>query len=360
MKRWLTILAGVLVSAGAMYLAIKDTNIANLGDELRRGRYIYVIPAFGLVFLGLYLRGLRWKVLLNDKITPDHSFSIANIGYFMNSLLPLRLGEIARCYLVTRLKPPVSMFTALSSVVVERVLDLLTVVVMLVIGASALTLSADQQFVAVSIRTGGILSVVATLVLVIFALRPDFAHRILDVVLKLLPFLEKLNLRHVADRVLDGFASLGSVGSVARLMLWNALAWGTSAAAAYVLMFVFYDQPTWQAAVLSISFASVAIAIPAAPGGIGAYEFAVVLGMTVGGMVTADQPQGRAFTTSLLTHLVTVGSYAFLGVVGIAQEGTTLGEILNVARRQQQEQKEHGQEHQKEMTPSQQPRTPLS
>jgi glycosyltransferase 2 family protein len=169
-------------------------------------------------------------------------------------------------------------------------------------------------------------------VLMLFAMRPAFAHWIVDKVMRLLPFLERFHLRSLTDRVLDGLAPLGSVRGLLGITLWTALAWIGSIIAGYLLMYVFYDTPNWTAVLLIIASASVAIAIPAAPGSVGPFELAVILGLSAGGMIDANNPQEKAFAFAIFLHLINVFCYAATGMIGLGQERISFGEVIRLAQ----------------------------
>jgi uncharacterized protein (TIRG00374 family) len=329
MKRWQSLLLGLVISAATLAYVLHGIDFSTFGSELTRGRYLYLVPALALIVLGLVLRGVRWRVLLDDKIELGHSFHIMNVGYFFNAWLPLRLGEVARAFLVTRLKPPLSIFTALSSIVVERVTDLLAVVVLIVL---AMNITAVSPEIKAAAQATGVIAVAGIIVLMLFAARRALAHRILDVTLRLLPFLERLHLRQIADRVLDGLTPLASVRGIFGTLLWTALSWLTSIAAGFVLLYVYYDTPTPEAALLMIAVASIAIALPAVPGNVGPFEAAVVVGLQAGGLVGGNLPEERAVAFAVLLHIVNVGSYAFLGFIGLAQERISFSEVVRSAR----------------------------
>jgi glycosyltransferase 2 family protein len=331
MKRWQSILLGIVISIATLAFAMQGTDFSKLGGELAKGRYIYLIPAFAMAVLGLWLRAVRWKALLNHKITLNHSFSILNASYLFNTILPLRLGEVVRSYMVTRLDPPISMFTSLSTVVVERLVDVLTVVILIVIGISGATVSPQ---VAAGVRTGGIVAVIGVIVLAIFAARRNLAHQMLDLTLRLLPFLKRFNLTAFMDRVLDGIAPLGNVQGAGETFIWTAVSWVTSILTSYATMLIFYDSGNLNAAMLLIAFAALAIAVPAVPGGVGPFEAGVVFALSIVGMTATNDPtlQTKALAFAVVLHLVSVISYVVLGFVGLQQENITLGEVLTSAR----------------------------
>jgi uncharacterized protein (TIRG00374 family) len=321
----------VVISVATLAYALNGNDLSKIGDELAGGRYLWAIPCGLLIALGLWFRGLRWRFLLNERITPMHSFHITNISYFLNAWLPLRLGEVARAYLVTRLKPPISMFTALSSVVVERLIDLLAVVVLVVLAVQLTDVPSEVQ---VSAQLIGVASVLGMLVLAFFAARRHVAHAIVRFFLRLLPFLERLGVRSLADKVLDGIAPLGSVRGVSYSLWWSLWAWTTSIVAGYVLLFAFYDQPNWAAALLMIAAAALAIALPAVPGSVGPFEAAIIVGLQLSGMIDPANglPQERAFAFAVVLHLVNAACYVILGYLGLLQERVSLGEVFRAAR----------------------------
>src|SRR5258708_6829037 len=93
MKRWQSLLLGVTVSAVTLIIALRGNDLSQLGNELERGRYLYVVPSLALMWVVLVIKGIRWRVLLDRKLEPGYSFHILNVGNFLNQVLPMRLGE---------------------------------------------------------------------------------------------------------------------------------------------------------------------------------------------------------------------------------------------------------------------------
>src|SRR5664279_2864825 len=114
MKRWQSILLGVVVTVGTLYYALHGIAWDQVGTVIAHGKYIFVVPTMILGLISMIFRAYRWRGLLKGRITISHSINIVNAGYLFNTILPLRLGEVVRGYLATRLQPPISIFTALS------------------------------------------------------------------------------------------------------------------------------------------------------------------------------------------------------------------------------------------------------
>src|SRR5258706_5310215 len=124
MKRWQAFFVGFTVSILALYFALRGVDFEKLQLVIAEGHYIWLIPVGVCSLLSSGVRAYRWKTLLNTRIQFKHSFNILNASYFFNSLLPMRLGEVARAFMTTRLDPPIPMMTSISTIVVERIMDL--------------------------------------------------------------------------------------------------------------------------------------------------------------------------------------------------------------------------------------------
>jgi len=108
-------------------------NINELGMVLSQAHYIYLIYGVGLLILSLFPRAERWRVLLRPVYSKIHYwpvYSAMNIGYMINNVLPLRAGEILRAYFLGK-SENISKSSALATIVVERVVDLLAAMIVM-------------------------------------------------------------------------------------------------------------------------------------------------------------------------------------------------------------------------------------
>lgn len=325
MKRWQSIGLGVVISVATLAYALHGNDLNQFGSELSHGRYLYVIPCVALIVLSFYFRAQRWQAILNYQITTTHSFHVINISYFLNSLLPFRLGEVARAFLATRLKPVIPLFVAFSSQVVERLTDLLGLLMILL---WAISLNVSNPGVESATRVTAFLVIGGMILLAIFAAHRPMVHWLLDRVLNLLPVLKKLNLRRFIDHLLDGLSPFASVRGLVTVLFWTLLSWAASVLAVFVLLYVFYEHPTWAAALLAVASASIAVAVPVVPGNIGPFEAATVAGLTVAGMVGNGFPPERATAFGIVLHATMVLSTTILGMIGLGQERISLSELI--------------------------------
>jgi uncharacterized protein (TIRG00374 family) len=127
MKTKVNIILGSLVGLLFVWLAFRGTDIEGLKSSFKAVKYIYIVPVVFLSIVVLVLRSYRWGVILEplEKINQWTLFSITAVGFMAISLLPVRMGEFARPYLISK-KSSIRMGSALATIVVERIFDMLT------------------------------------------------------------------------------------------------------------------------------------------------------------------------------------------------------------------------------------------
>ncbi|MEZ4666829.1 MAG: lysylphosphatidylglycerol synthase transmembrane domain-containing protein [Anaerolineae bacterium] len=332
MKRFRIGLLGLVVSLLAIYFIAQQVDTQDFINALRQARYIYVLPTALFLLLGLVTRALRWRVLLSGGLPLKRAFSIMNVAYLVNGLLPLRIGEVARIYLATQAKPPVPYFKTASTIIVERLLDLLAIVIMTVLALGGADIPDALRVPAV---TGGLSAVLGFAVLVVLARRRDVAANLLNRFIKD----PALNQRLSAwlEHFLDGLQPLTNSRLFAQAVGWTAISWGFSATAGYILMLTFYPQASWAVTLLYIAAAAFAIAVPAVPGNVGPYEGSIFLALTVLGY---GEPSGTALAFAVLVHGINLVVHSATGVLGFVQEGISLEQLSRGMQNMRQQQSE--------------------
>ncbi|HQY52358.1 MAG TPA: lysylphosphatidylglycerol synthase transmembrane domain-containing protein, partial [Ignavibacteria bacterium] len=131
MKKYLKTIVLFAITFFFLYLAFKGNDFSELFEKLKSANYFYALAgAFTGVVIGSYIRALRWRYFLNPlkKDLPIYNlFSSTMIGYMMNSIIP-RTGEIYRPVLLAN-KEKISRASAFGTILVERVFDVLTMLV---------------------------------------------------------------------------------------------------------------------------------------------------------------------------------------------------------------------------------------
>ena len=207
MRQRYTIIIGVGVSTLMLVLVLASVDLERLRDAFAAAEYGYVFPAFGLLVIGHVTRAVRWRALLRGRLSLRHAFNILNVSYLFNGALPFRLGEVARIFLATQAGPPVPAFTTLSTILVERLLDLLSVLGMLGLVLAMLSVPAFITTAGLALGGGSLMGIG---LLVALAHRPEWAFRLVALAERLLPVLARWSLRSTVARFLEGLQPLTS------------------------------------------------------------------------------------------------------------------------------------------------------
>lgn len=321
MNRRHKVLIGALISVGALVAVGLMTEWDNLRSALYGGNYWLLVPFVLIETLSLWTRGMRWRVLLQNQVTGQRLFWITNIGYFVNNVLPWRMGEIARMVLVTR-NSTVTGMQAVSTAALERVLDLLIVIAMLFLVLPMVP--RDTGFADIASQAAGVLLLGLMALYIIAGFRARVARATGSVFRAINPVLAEA----VTVRI-DSF--LGHVKAVdARLLclglVWTAASWSMSAAAVYVLLIGFVPSAELSAGVLATSILALGLAVPSVPAGIGVWEASIVFALGLSGIAPES-----ALAFAVVMHATIFCKMALLGIVGLSREENSLGQLVNSA-----------------------------
>ena len=311
-SRILFVLASVLVSAALLLLILRDVPLADVWESLRGADIGLVLLSLLLVALGLATRGLRWSILLGGRIGFVHATHLVNI-MFLGNQLPLRLGEVARGLLAARTGVPLA--TSASSIVAERLIDTLAVVLVIAFTLGRLPDSLPEVSQRASLF--GLLALAGFAVLLVLARFPAMASRLLAFLLKHAPPLRRLPLENLLADLLNGLQPLADARAMLVIGFWTVVGWVFSLGTFYCLHLALGIDTDFGASVpLGIALASLAIALPVSIAGLGPFHGAVV----VTGQIVGMDPLA-AIALGFLFHGVTVLSYALWGSLSLLALG---------------------------------------
>ncbi len=320
MRRVVITGVSIIISGVFLWLALRDVNLAEIGQEIRHADVGWLLVAFGCVSAGLWTRGVRWQGLTGFRINKTEAWHMVNITFLFNQL-PLRLGEVARSLLTTRAGVP--FIAAATGVLVERLIDTLLMVLLLATALSTLPNAPTE--IATTARIFGVLAVVGFIMLLIFARRPHWAHKLLDIAERILPLLRRLPLRRLLEQVLQGLETLGDWRRLGHVMVWSLISWGFSTLTFYAMHRALNidDINIALSIAFGMSLASFSIALPVSMAGIGPFQAAIrVTGEMVGMQALS------AATLGVLLHGITILGYAIWGVISLLVLGVSLGDML--------------------------------
>ena len=280
--------AGLGLSVVLIGLFLTTVDVGRMWDALAGANYAYVAPAVGMYLVSVLFRTARWQLLMRHMrpVSIRRLFPVVVVGYMANNLLPLRLGELVRSYYVSQ-REGVSKTSALATILVERVLD--AIMLLLFVAVIAMFVPLSGLATAFGERLG-----VPTLLLVIgfsapfvltmaaliaFAAKPDRTRAGAMLVLRPLPGRLKEAAGDLMDLFLEGLKPLRSTRMLTALLVLTAPIWIFEAGLFLFIGYSFkidsaFDNTGDMAVgmVLVTSIANIGSSIPAAPGGVGLFE----------------------------------------------------------------------------------------
>jgi glycosyltransferase 2 family protein len=317
-RQWIQILFGLLISAGCLYWVLRDIEIRLLLQEIRSVKPLTFAAALLFGVLSIVVRTLRWKALLadNTQIKTKSIFTSMMIGYLANNILPARMGELVRVYVLER-RTGISKSAALASIVLERVADVLVLLVLLGVAAAFVNLPS-------LIVSGSWMAVIGVLVVILVLAflsgRSAEQHqRLFDSLSQRLPRFGQ-RLQDAAGCFITGLGTMRSGYRVITTLMLTLLIWGLEVAWTWMVAESLGLTLPWVAPVLVIAVIGISSVLPAAPGSVGTYEFFATLAL-----FSFSVDSTSAVAMAFLLHLSSYLLVSSLGVISLFVENT--GEV---------------------------------
>jgi uncharacterized protein (TIRG00374 family) len=308
---------GVAISAGLIAYLLATVDLRALGPPRRGAGWGWVLAAAALNPLALWARAARWHYLFPPRSHPPALVAATMIGYMVNNVLPLRAGELARVYVVAH-RWGHSFWTVLATVVVERILDGVTIVFLVGLIVLSIPVPAYLRWGALVMLVTNLLGIAA---LAGLAWRPEAMRAIARWI-----FRRWLPLQNRVERVFDRFAwgvhGVRAPEHTLPLLGWTAVAWGLPVLAAWTVLRALHLSLPWMAPWVVLAFVGVSVSIPSAPGFIGVYHAAAAVALGLLGVGRAE-----AVGYAIILHAVQFIPVTLVGWVFLLREHVSLGEV---------------------------------
>lgn len=316
---WLGISIGLISLAAVFYFYASP---AEIFASLRHVQPGYLLITVAGITVFLVIRAIRWRFMLGDVVPFSPVFHIQNIGYMLSQLLPFRLGDVARAVLIGNV-PPVTIPMGVSTMVVERLLDMLFIVVLLPFTLSAVPTLPDwmRSFALVS----GFIAVAGVAILILAANLRTQALSLADSFLqRFLPFINREPWLRRFDELLQGLGSLTSLRDGAILLVLSVAVWVPIVIAYYSTMLAVGIVPTWIGAAFVVCAAAFSVAVPSTPGQIGPFHFAVTTALQLLG-----EPATESASFAFVYHGINLLTLVAWGAIGIPGAGLSMRHVMD-------------------------------
>ena len=304
LARVLKYLVPLAISVVLLYFTFREVDVRYVLEQVRNVNGIYILLVILVTVLGQGLRSLRWGMMLGpiERLSQRVLFPITSVGFMFIILLPARLGELVRPYLL-RQNCQIHLSAGIATVVLERIMDLLVILGLLVITVNVLELPNWIIRGATSILGTGLVFIG---ILLFGSLR---RRKIRELITAWAPHKVSGFLIIVLDKFYEGMSVLKSRRHTLTVFNITVLIWGNFVLS-YLFLFKAFDMPLGVlAAITVLVLTALGISVPAAPGFIGSYHFFCALALSLFGV-----HKEMAVSYAVLSHLIMVITFTGLGV----------------------------------------------
>jgi uncharacterized protein (TIRG00374 family) len=318
---------GLLISLGLVWLLFAKTDLTALGRALGQANYLLLAPALAGYFGGVWVRCLRWRLLLAPvaEVPTRRLLKATLIGFTVNNLMVVRLGELVRALLLSRWQgvPPGA---TLGSIVIERLFDGLTLCAILVLAWLSFPLSPVLRVTALF---GGAIFLAGTGVLTVAALLPDPSLRLIRLLTGRLPAALGERAYRLGLGFVDSLAVLRQGRTLVLVAGLSLLVWLGEASLYYFTMLGFGIEAGPLAALLGMAAANFGIMVPSLPGFIGTFHKPLQAVLT--DQFGVDYNLATSYT--LVVHAALILPVVAIGSALLWREGLSLAEVSRRAVR---------------------------
>ncbi|MEO5618549.1 MAG: lysylphosphatidylglycerol synthase transmembrane domain-containing protein [Candidatus Eisenbacteria bacterium] len=285
MSRLIKLLIGVGVSAVAVWLSMRDVRLSEVWEALRHANYFGFVAVMALTLGGFWIRAIRWRSLIATprRITTDSLFSATMIGFMANNVLPFRLGEFVRPWALAR-REKLSKTTLLATVVVERAVDMLTLLAILGIALLVHPISAETEAGRMTRAGAGVL-VATCVVLIAFVialeLSPKLAHAVIGWLTRPLPPKARARVSEMLEHFFEGLGLFRDLPRLAWVLLLSFMMFVIFALGLSTSMWALGLDVPWYGGLIMLVITAIGIMVPAAPGYIGTLNLACIAGLAL-------------------------------------------------------------------------------
>jgi uncharacterized protein (TIRG00374 family) len=322
------------VAAGLVALFLRNVDFWQVLWEIRRARPEWLALSFLSMFVNLAFRAWRWQYLLEPLGATSFAsaFRATAVGFAASTVLPARAGEFIRPYFLSRQTNRVTATGAFATVILERLLDVLTVLAFLAAYVFffgrrlAETNPVDFAYLKWGAIISGLGAIAALVVLFVLAGDPERLGRTTERLARVLPSKLVELLARVVEKFARGLGAIRRPGALVGAAVWSVLLWLSIAAGIWAAAVAFALPISFTGSFVIIALLSLGVSVPT-PGAVGGFHVAFRYGATTFFGASDDAAVGAAIVLHLLSILPPLG----LGLLFAAQEGLNMAGMRRLA-----------------------------
>ncbi len=292
------------------WLAVRGTHPDEIWDAMRKANVSWLVPALAVLAVAVLLRAIRWRSLFPPETRPPLGpvTSAMLVGLAVNSLIPFRAGEAARILALGR-RAGTSRVEILATVALERVLDVFCLLVLLFV---ALPVLPDVTWIGSAAVLAAVLAIGLAAAALTFAIWGDRPLHLLARLFGRLPFVHEDEIERGGHSLTRGLVGLRNPRIAFAGFAWTTLGWIVTSVSFWIATLAFHFDLPLDAGLLVLTAVGLSLVLPAAPGGLGVFEAAVVLALDA-----YDIPRAEALSYAFVLHAFNFFPYLVAGGIAL-------------------------------------------
>jgi uncharacterized protein (TIRG00374 family) len=313
------------VSVFFLWLALRGLDLERFWEALRGAKYGWLVPSVVVYFGAVWARTWRWHYMLRalKPVPLRRLFPTVTISYMGNNIFPVRAGEVLRAYVLKR-DEDVSMSASLATILVERIFDGLVMLLFVFLTLPTVPdLDPDLRRLVVlaSLVFFGALAVFLAL-----ASTPDTARRLYSALIgRFVPLRYRDKTLSLADRFMEGLVGLRRGRDLAMIFFTSTVVWLLETVKYWFVLHAFPFEVSFFTLMLMNGLANLALTLPAAPAGIGPFDWAGIKTLEAFGV---DYALATAYT--IVLHVALWFPITILGAYYFVRKGLTWSEAREI------------------------------
>lgn len=325
---------GIIITVTCLLAAVWGIDLEQIKESFQRANYWTLPVMFALLYVFFWLKALRWRMLLEPvknlsvrQVTPAMM-----IGFMGNNILPAHLGEFLRVYVLSR-QFQIPKTTVLSTVVLERLFDIVAILCFLGVGVYFAP-NIPDEYRSLSLVMALVICV-AILVVAAYLIWTEAVIGLFRKIFSYLRFLPEKLTHLVLEMMQSGALGMASMKSK-RLsfgIIWTSFAqWAINGLSIFVALWSFDIQVAPFAALVVLGVTAFGVTVPSTPGFFGIIQLCFWISLQGFGVSKSD-----VFAASIYYQLSQYIPVTLIGLYFSNREGLKLSQAEREAEKELEE-----------------------
>lgn len=321
MKRNIKLLISIFISVFFLYLALRNVDFTKIWEIIKNVNYYYIIILTIVMFISHGIRAVRWKYLIKPlkEVKVWTLFKIIMIAFMSNNILPFRMAEFVRAYVLGQ-KENISKTSSFATIVLERFFDLMGI---LIISGIFFIFAPVSDY----LKSAGFVLMILGICFIGFVIFLKYKHELIHKIINKL--LVKFAKKHAdkasefIDNFIAGLEAFSNIGQVFIILFLSLGVWLFNLLGFYYTSLMFeLNIPFWKNFFPFLT-TIIGVMIPSAPGFVGTFHEACRYGLEKAGV----SDNNIAVSYAILIHAIQYIEITVVGVYYLWQERISLFKI---------------------------------